>query len=219
MDGTFLGPEMYEHSEKLYQMYRYRIGSVFWVILRTGPVCTGSVFWKICTGPDRIGFLKNLYRIGSDFLYRILPFHTKWWWFYHDFIDAKTSKISTQKHQKYQRKNIKKSLKKLKAFHNVHLFLGSKWNLRSWFLHPSWWFSKARLTVRTPRPQKGDIKRIINKKWNLSETLLVLTRAPRHPRSSSWHPAGEGNRHRRPPSSPCLPPERWVSSLPWTTSP
>ena len=81
------------------------------MILRTGPVCTGSVFWKICTGPDRIGFLENLYRIGSDFLYRILPFHHKIMMilscFYHDFIDAKTSKISTQKHQKYRRKNIK----------------------------------------------------------------------------------------------------------------
>jgi hypothetical protein len=38
-------------------------------------------------------------------------------------------------------------------------------------------------------------------------------------RSSSRHPAGEGNRHRRPSSSPCLPPERCVSSLPWTMGP
>jgi hypothetical protein len=38
-------------------------------------------------------------------------------------------------------------------------------------------------------------------------------------RSSSWHPAGEGNLHRRPSSSPCLPPEWRVSSLPWTTGP
>ena len=46
-------------------------------------------------------------------------------------IDAKTSKISSQKHQKYRRKNIKKSSKKHKAFHNVNLFWGSKWNLRT----------------------------------------------------------------------------------------
>jgi hypothetical protein len=35
-------------------------------------------------------------------------------------------------------------------------------------------------------------------------------------RSSSRQPAGEGNHHRRPSSSPCLPPEWCVSSLPWT---
>jgi hypothetical protein len=38
-------------------------------------------------------------------------------------------------------------------------------------------------------------------------------------RSSSRHPAREGNHHRRPSSSPCLPPEWYVSSLPWTTGP
>jgi hypothetical protein len=38
-------------------------------------------------------------------------------------------------------------------------------------------------------------------------------------RSSSWHPAGEGNRHWRSFSSPCLPLARWVSSLPWTMGP
>jgi hypothetical protein len=38
-------------------------------------------------------------------------------------------------------------------------------------------------------------------------------------RSSSRHPAGEGNYCRRPSSSPCLPPEWCVSSLPWTTGP
>jgi hypothetical protein len=35
-------------------------------------------------------------------------------------------------------------------------------------------------------------------------------------KSSSGHPAGEGNRHRRSSSSSCLPPARWVSSLPCT---
>jgi hypothetical protein len=38
-------------------------------------------------------------------------------------------------------------------------------------------------------------------------------------RSSSRHPVREGNRHRRSSSSPCLPPVRWVSSLPWTMGP
>jgi hypothetical protein len=38
-------------------------------------------------------------------------------------------------------------------------------------------------------------------------------------RSSSQHPAGEGNHHRRPSSSPCLPPKWCVSSLPCTMGP
>jgi hypothetical protein len=38
-------------------------------------------------------------------------------------------------------------------------------------------------------------------------------------RSSSWHPAEEGNHHRRPSSSPCLPSKWCVSSLPWTMGP
>jgi hypothetical protein len=38
-------------------------------------------------------------------------------------------------------------------------------------------------------------------------------------RSSSRHPVGEGNHHRRPSSSPCLSPEWCVSSLPWTMGP
>jgi hypothetical protein len=38
-------------------------------------------------------------------------------------------------------------------------------------------------------------------------------------RSSSRHPTREGNHHRRPSSSPCLPPEWCASSLPWTTGP
>jgi hypothetical protein len=37
--------------------------------------------------------------------------------------------------------------------------------------------------------------------------------------SSSRHPTREGNHHRRPSSSPCLPPEWCVSSLPWITGP
>jgi hypothetical protein len=37
--------------------------------------------------------------------------------------------------------------------------------------------------------------------------------------SSSRHPAGEGNHHRRPSSSPCMPPAWCMSSLPWTMGP
>jgi hypothetical protein len=38
-------------------------------------------------------------------------------------------------------------------------------------------------------------------------------------RSSSRYPAGEWNHHRRPSSSPCMPPEWCVSGLPWTMGP
>jgi hypothetical protein len=38
-------------------------------------------------------------------------------------------------------------------------------------------------------------------------------------RSSSRHPAGEGNPYRRPSPPPRSPPEWCVSSLPWTTDP
>jgi hypothetical protein len=58
---------------------------------------------------------------------------------------------------------------------------------------------------------------------NFSENILQATAAvdarSGGSRSSSRHPAGSGNHHRRPPSSPCLPPEWCVSSLPWTMGP
>jgi hypothetical protein len=52
----------------------------------------------------------------------------------------------------------------------------------------------------------------------LQATAIVDTRSGGS-RSSSRHPAGEVNHHRRPSSTPCLPPEWCVSSLPWTTGP
>jgi hypothetical protein len=52
----------------------------------------------------------------------------------------------------------------------------------------------------------------------LQATAIVDTRS-RGSRSSYWHPVGEGNHRRRPSSSPCLPLEWCVSSLPWTTGP
>jgi hypothetical protein len=54
---------------------------------------------------------------------------------------------------------------------------------------------------------------------NILQAATVVDARSRGSRSSSWHPAGEGNHHRRPSSSPCLPPEWCVSSLPWTTGP
>jgi hypothetical protein len=54
---------------------------------------------------------------------------------------------------------------------------------------------------------------------NILQAATVVDARSRGSRSSSHHPAGEGNHHWRPSSSPCLPPEWCVSSLPWTTVP
>jgi hypothetical protein len=54
---------------------------------------------------------------------------------------------------------------------------------------------------------------------NILQATIVVDARSGGSRSSSRHPAGEGNHHRRPSSSPCLPPEWCVSSLPWTMSP
>jgi hypothetical protein len=54
---------------------------------------------------------------------------------------------------------------------------------------------------------------------NIVQAAVVVDARSGGSRSSSWHPARKGNHHRRPSSSPCLPPEWCVSSLPWTTGP
>jgi hypothetical protein len=54
---------------------------------------------------------------------------------------------------------------------------------------------------------------------NTSRSAAIIDPRSGGSRSSSRHPAGEGNRHRRSSSSPCLPSARWVSSLPWTMGP
>jgi hypothetical protein len=54
---------------------------------------------------------------------------------------------------------------------------------------------------------------------NQFSTKHTASHRRRGSRSSSRHPTGEGNHHRRPSSSPCLPPEWCVSSLPWTMGP
>jgi hypothetical protein len=55
--------------------------------------------------------------------------------------------------------------------------------------------------------------------WNILQATAVIVSRLGGSRSSSRHPAGEGNHHRRPSSSPCQPPEWCVSSLPWTMGP
>jgi hypothetical protein len=55
--------------------------------------------------------------------------------------------------------------------------------------------------------------------WNILQAAAVINARSGGSRSSSRHPAGEGNHWWSPSSSPCLPPEWCVSSLPWTTGP
>jgi hypothetical protein len=54
---------------------------------------------------------------------------------------------------------------------------------------------------------------------NILQAAAIVDARSGGSRSSSRHPAEEGNHHRRPSSSPCLPPEWCVSSLSWTTGP
>jgi hypothetical protein len=68
-------------------------------------------------------------------------------------------------------------------------------------------------------PRQENLTHPINFPWNILQATTVIDMRSGGSRSSSWHPAGEGNHYRRPSSSPCLPPEWCVSSLPWTTGP
>jgi hypothetical protein len=62
-------------------------------------------------------------------------------------------------------------------------------------------------------------KDLINFPWNILQAAAIVDARSGGSRSSSRHPAGEGNHHWRPSSSSSLPPEWCVSSLPWTTGP
>jgi hypothetical protein len=64
-----------------------------------------------------------------------------------------------------------------------------------------------------------NLKHPINFPRNLLQAVAVVDARSGGSRSSSWHPAGEGNHRRRPSSPPWSPPEWCVSSLPWTTGP
>jgi hypothetical protein len=68
-------------------------------------------------------------------------------------------------------------------------------------------------------PRRGKPKAPINFPWNILQAAAVIDARSGGSRSSSQHPAGEGKHHRRPSSSPCMPLEWCVSSLPWTTGP
>ena len=71
--------------------------------------------------------------------------------------------------------------------------------------------------INTPRRENPKVPDQFSR--NIRDPPPSSTRRSGGSRSSSRHPAGEGNRHRRSSSSPCLPPEWCVSSLPWTMGP
>jgi hypothetical protein len=71
--------------------------------------------------------------------------------------------------------------------------------------------------VKTPQREKPKDSDHFSR--NTSRSAVVIDLRSGRSRSSSRHPVGEGNCHRRSSSSPCLPPARWVSSLPWTMGP
>jgi hypothetical protein len=68
-------------------------------------------------------------------------------------------------------------------------------------------------------PRRENLKAPINFPRNLLQAIVVVDARSGGSRSSSRHPAGEGNHRRRPSSSPWSPPEWCVSSIPWTTGP
>jgi hypothetical protein len=55
--------------------------------------------------------------------------------------------------------------------------------------------------------------------WNILQATAVIVERLGGSRSSSRHPAGEGNPYRRPSTPPWSPPEWCVSNLPWTMGP
>jgi hypothetical protein len=56
-------------------------------------------------------------------------------------------------------------------------------------------------------PQRENLKAPINIPRNILQVTAVIDARSGGSRSSSRHPAGEGNHRRRPSSSPCLPPK------------
>jgi hypothetical protein len=68
-------------------------------------------------------------------------------------------------------------------------------------------------------PRWENLKGPITFQWNLLQAAAIVDARLGGSRSSSRHPAEEGNHRRRPSSSPWSPPEWCVSSLPWTTDP
>jgi hypothetical protein len=87
--------------------------------------------------------------------------------------------------------------------------------LRVW---PPWSTSDAVPSpIKTPRWEKSKYPNHFSR--NTSRSAAVVDPRSGGSRSSSRYLAGEGNHQRRSSLSSCLPPARWVSSLPWTMGP
>jgi hypothetical protein len=71
--------------------------------------------------------------------------------------------------------------------------------------------------IYSPRREKP--KAPINFPQNILQAAAIINARSGGSRSSSRHPAGEGNPCRRPSPPPWSPPKCYVSSLPWTTGP
>jgi hypothetical protein len=71
--------------------------------------------------------------------------------------------------------------------------------------------------IKSPRWEKP--KGRISFLWNILQAAAIIIARSGGSRSSSRHPAGEGNPYQRPSTPPWSPPEWCVSSLPWTTGP
>jgi hypothetical protein len=96
------------------------------------------------------------------------------------------------------------------GWHDLPLARATRWWGHLAHLLPSVFHLYILLDEKTLSPP-------INFPENILQATTVIDARLGGSRSSSRHPAREGNHHRRPSSSPCLPPEWCVSSLPWTT--
>jgi hypothetical protein len=91
------------------------------------------------------------------------------------------------------------------------------WPRRAMVWAPSPHLDAALSPIYSPRQE--NLKSPEQFPWNILQAAAIVDARSGGSRSSSRHPAGEGNHHRRPSSSPWSPPEWCVSSLPWTTGP
>jgi hypothetical protein len=76
--------------------------------------------------------------------------------------------------------------------------------------HQVVWLPSPPSDAALPRiysPRWENLKGLINFPRNILQAAAIADVRSGGSRSSSRHPAGEGNHHRRPSSSPCLPPE------------
>jgi hypothetical protein len=140
--------------------------------------------------------------------------------------------VSEKLHRKYSRNWMKQKVKSLITWHEDGVQRRAGGGLEA--NHTLWWHG-PRLGHTTrgcdhlvhPLTSPFRLFNPLDKKTlgpnsfpeNILQAAGVIDARSGGSRSSSRHPAGEGNHHRRTSSSPCLPPEWCVSSLPWTMGP